>query len=126
MIALAFCEARLQYTEEDLERMYALFSRVPATLKDVQKVMIDCICEAGKEILNDPEKVKDPVCFISAILRLKYKFDQFVKNATLVAEAMGRQKLELVVDDGFHNDEDLGGKRFNQPAWRSDHFAPRL
>jgi len=66
---------------QDLERMHALFSRVPVTLKEVQKVMNDCICEAGRDILNDPEKVKDPVSFISAILSLKYKFDRFVKES---------------------------------------------
>jgi cullin 3 len=66
---------------QDLERMHLLFNRVPQTLKEVQRVMIDCICEAGKDILNDPEKVKDPVSFISAILTLKHKYDQFVKES---------------------------------------------
>jgi len=65
----------------DLERMHLLFNRVPQTLKEVQKVMIDCICEAGRDILSDPEKVKDPVSFISAILSLKHKYDQFVKES---------------------------------------------
>mmetsp|Transcript_14203 Transcript_14203/g.42309 ORF Transcript_14203/g.42309 Transcript_14203/m.42309 type:complete len:789 (-) Transcript_14203:234-2600(-) len=65
----------------DLERMYRLFCRVPQTLKEVQRVMMDCICEAGKDILADPEKVKDPVSFISAILSLKHKYDQFVKES---------------------------------------------
>jgi len=66
---------------QDLERMYLLFNRVPQTLKEVQKVMNDCICEAGRDILNDPEKVKDPVSFISAILNLKHKYDQFVRDS---------------------------------------------
>jgi len=61
--------------------MHLLFNRVPQTLKEVQRVMIDCICEAGKDILSDPEKVKDPVSFISAILNLKHKYDQFVKES---------------------------------------------
>lgn len=65
----------------DLERMFRLFCRVPQTLKEVQKVMMDCICESGREILNDPEKVKDPVVFIGAILSLKHKYDQFVKES---------------------------------------------
>eukprot|EP00928_Gymnodinium_smaydae_P013194 TRINITY_DN1481_c0_g3_i1.p1 TRINITY_DN1481_c0_g3~~TRINITY_DN1481_c0_g3_i1.p1 ORF type:complete len:776 (-),score=148.13 TRINITY_DN1481_c0_g3_i1:319-2646(-) len=66
---------------QDLERMYALFGRAPQTLKEMQRVMIDCICEAGRDILNDPEKVKDPVSFISAILALKNKYNQFVKES---------------------------------------------
>merc|ERR1719281_1371163 len=75
--AWMFCHDKVQ----DLDRMYSLFSRVPQTLKEVQRVMIDCICETGRDILNDPEKVKDPVSFISAILNLKHKYDQFVKES---------------------------------------------
>uniref|UniRef100_A0A7S1FCU5 Cullin family profile domain-containing protein n=1 Tax=Noctiluca scintillans TaxID=2966 RepID=A0A7S1FCU5_NOCSC len=66
---------------QDLGRMFQLFSRVPQTLKEVQRVMIDCICDVGRDILNDPEKKKDPVSFISAILNLKHKYDQFVKES---------------------------------------------
>mmetsp|Transcript_41983 Transcript_41983/g.94338 ORF Transcript_41983/g.94338 Transcript_41983/m.94338 type:complete len:789 (+) Transcript_41983:1-2367(+) len=66
---------------QDLERMYLLFNRAPQTLKEVQKVMMDCICSSGRDILDDPEKVKDPVSFISSILSLKDKYDQFVKSS---------------------------------------------
>lgn len=66
---------------QDLERMYQLFLRVPETLKEVQRVMRDRICDSGRDILNDPEKVKDPVSFIQAILSLKRKYDQFVKES---------------------------------------------
>ena len=48
----------------DLERMYRLFSSVSQTLKEMQEVMIDCICQSGRDILNDLEKVKDPVSSI--------------------------------------------------------------
>merc|ERR1719456_804878 len=61
--------------------MYQLFSRVPSTLKEIQKVMIDCICASGRDVLGDPEKVKDPVSFISALLTLKHKYDAFVKES---------------------------------------------
>merc|ERR1719245_1628732 len=61
--------------------MYSLFGRVPNTLKELQRVMMHCICEAGRDILSDPEKVKDPVSFISAILTLKHKYNQFVKDS---------------------------------------------
>merc|ERR1719158_2122204 len=66
---------------EDLERMFRLFSRVPQALKEVQAVMQNCICQSGRDILNDPEKVKDPVSFISAILGLKHKYALFVKES---------------------------------------------
>merc|ERR1719394_1585766 len=61
--------------------MYRLFCRVPQTLKEVQKVMMECVCVSGRDILKDPEKVKDPVSFISAILTLKHKYAQFVKES---------------------------------------------
>lgn len=66
---------------QDLERMYRLFSRAPQTLKEVQRVMNDCIVESGQDVMKDPEKVKDPVSFIQAILGLKQKYDQFVKES---------------------------------------------
>lgn len=103
---------------EDLERMYLLFCRVPVTLKEVQKVMMDCMCEAGRDVLNDPEKVKDPVSFITAILNLKYKYDRFVKESFkeskdfqlalkqafesfLNKDTRTAQYLSLYVDDQF-------------------------
>merc|ERR1719456_556868 len=61
--------------------MYQLFSRVPSTLKEIQKVMIDCICASGRDVLNDPEKVRDPVSFVQALLALKHKYDVFVKES---------------------------------------------
>jgi len=102
----------------DLERMYALFCRVPQTLKEVQKVMMDCMCEAGRDVLNDPEKVKDPVSFITAILHLKHKYDRFVKESFkeskdfqlalkqafesfLNKDTRTAQYLSLYVDDQF-------------------------
>ncbi|CAE7296283.1 CUL3A, partial [Symbiodinium sp. KB8] len=98
--------------------MYALFSRVPQTLKEVQKVMMDCMCEAGRDVLNDPEKVKDPVSFITAILHLKHKYDRFVKESFkeskdfqlalkqafesfLNKDTRTAQYLSLYVDDQF-------------------------
>ena len=103
---------------EDLERMYLLFSRVPVTLKEVQKVMMDCMCEAGRDVLNDPDKVKDPVSFITAILQLKNKYDRFVKESFkeskdfqlalkqafesfLNKDTRTAQYLSLYVDDQF-------------------------
>ena len=102
----------------DLERMYLLFNRVPHTLKEVQKVMMECMCEAGRDVLNDPEKVKDPVSFITAILSLKQKFDRFVKESFkeskdfqlalkqafesfLNKDTRTAQYLSLYVDDQF-------------------------
>ncbi|CAL1143482.1 unnamed protein product, partial [Cladocopium goreaui] len=82
------------------------------------QVMMDCMCEAGRDVLNDPEKVKDPVSFITAILNLKYKYDRFVKESFkeskdfqlalkqafesfLNKDTRTAQYLSLYVDDQF-------------------------
>merc|ERR1719498_111043 len=43
--------------------------------------MMDCILAAGRDILQDPEKVKDPVAFVLALLLLKNKYDVFVRES---------------------------------------------
>lgn len=103
---------------EDLERMFLLFSRAPEALKQVRKVMMDCICQAGRDILNHPVKAKDPVSFISAVLALHRKYNHFVKESfkenkdfqialkqafesCLNNDTRTAQHLSLYVDDMF-------------------------
>ena len=63
------CKAMFELDKrDDLRRLYQLFLRVPETLKGIHKLMTDCIKDAGKQILNDPEKAKEPVHFIEAVL----------------------------------------------------------
>ena len=55
----------------------------------VLQVMMDCMCEAGREVLKDPEKVKDPVSFITAILSLKQKSPP--------RDPMGLKMIEVII-----------------------------
>jgi len=64
---------------DDLGRMYNLFQRAHMAIKEVQEVMKECVRTAGQEIMQDPEKMKDPVSYITALIALKHKYDHFVK-----------------------------------------------
>eukprot|EP00398_MALV-I-01_sp_L67-1_P000454 gene454-936_t len=66
---------------QDLARMYHLFQRVPSTLKEIQRVMMECIENSGKEVLADPERCKEPVNFVESLLGLKTKYDVFVQQS---------------------------------------------
>ena len=74
---------------QDLERIHGLFCRVPQTLKEVHKVMIDRICAAGHEILNDPEEVRHPVSRVLTLLQLRARRAR--PNADLSSAGNGKR-----------------------------------
>ncbi len=37
--------------------------------------------DTGKELVNDPEKTRDPVAFVQQLLAEKDKYDRLVENA---------------------------------------------
>nr|XP_017236635.1 PREDICTED: cullin-3A [Daucus carota subsp. sativus] len=66
---------------EDLGRMYSLFRRVPNGLSTVRDVMTSHLRETGKQLVTDPEKVKDPVEFVQCLLNEKDKYDKIINVA---------------------------------------------
>ncbi|KAL6969584.1 Cullin-3A [Sarracenia purpurea var. burkii] len=66
---------------EDLGRMYNLFRRVPNGLSTIRDVMTSHIREAGKQLVTDPEKLKDPVEFVQCLLDKKDKYDKIISLA---------------------------------------------
>ncbi|XP_027358110.1 cullin-3B-like isoform X2 [Abrus precatorius] len=66
---------------EDLGRMYNLFRRVPAGLSIVKEVMTSFIRDTGKQLIMDPERLKDPVDFVQRLLDLKDKYDRVITMA---------------------------------------------
>ncbi|OIV90285.1 hypothetical protein TanjilG_08322 [Lupinus angustifolius] len=66
---------------EDLGRMYNLFRRVPEGLTIVKEVMTSFIRETGKQLIMDPERLKDPVDFVQRLLNLKDKYDKVITLA---------------------------------------------
>ncbi|XP_057447618.1 cullin-3B-like [Lotus japonicus] len=66
---------------EDLQRMYNLFRRVLAGLTIVKEVMTSFIRDTGKQLVLDPERLKDPVDFVQRLLDLKDKYDKIISMA---------------------------------------------
>ncbi|XP_027187618.1 cullin-3A-like isoform X2 [Cicer arietinum] len=66
---------------EDLKRMYNLFRRVPSGLTIVKDVMTSFIRDTGKQLIMDPERLKDPVDFVQRLLDLKDKYDKVITMA---------------------------------------------
>lgn len=66
---------------EDLRRMYNLFHRVPNGLSTIREVMTSYLREIGKQLVSDPEKLKDPVEFVQCLLNEKDKYDKIITLA---------------------------------------------
>ncbi|RYR64882.1 hypothetical protein Ahy_A03g010909 isoform A [Arachis hypogaea] len=66
---------------DDLGRMYNLFRRVPDGLSKIREVMTEHIKETGKQLVNDPERLKDPVEFVQRLLDEKDKYDKIINFA---------------------------------------------
>ncbi|CAN6239438.1 unnamed protein product [Urochloa humidicola] len=66
---------------EDLGRMYALFRRVPDGLSTIRDVMTSYLRETGKQLVTDPERLKDPVEFVQRLLNEKDKHDKIISVA---------------------------------------------
>ena len=66
---------------EDLGRMYNLFRRVPSGLSIVRDVMTSYIRDTGKQLVTDPDRIKDPVDYVQRLLDLKDKYDKVISMA---------------------------------------------
>ncbi|XP_044493619.1 cullin-3A [Mangifera indica] len=66
---------------EDLGRMYNLFRRVPSGLSSIREVMTSHLRETGKQLVTDPERLKDPVEFVQRLLDEKDKYDNIIHAA---------------------------------------------
>ncbi|GLJ50746.1 hypothetical protein SUGI_1080940 [Cryptomeria japonica] len=63
---------------DDLRRMYSLFHRVPTGLTTIQDVMTSHLREIGKQLVTDPERLKDPVDFVQHLLDAKDKYANII------------------------------------------------
>ncbi|CAI9096621.1 OLC1v1032812C1 [Oldenlandia corymbosa var. corymbosa] len=66
---------------EDLGRMYSLFRRVSNGLSTIRDVMTSHLRDTGKQLVTDPEKLKDPVEFVQCLLNEKDKYDKIISLA---------------------------------------------
>jgi cullin 3 len=66
---------------EDLARMYSLFQRVSNGLCLVRDEMSNHLKETGRQLVTDPENLKDPVEFVQLLLDEKDKYDKVVATS---------------------------------------------
>lgn len=66
---------------DDLGRMYNLFRRVPDGLSTLRDVMTSHLRETGKQLVTDPDKLRDPVDFVQRLLNEKDKHDKIITTA---------------------------------------------
>lgn len=66
---------------EDLSRMYSLFRRVPDGLSTIRDLMTSHLRETGKQLVTDPERLKDPVDFVQRLLDQKDKYDKIINTS---------------------------------------------
>ncbi|KAK8949402.1 Cullin-3A [Platanthera zijinensis] len=66
---------------DDLSRMYSLFRRVPDGLSTIRDVMTSHLRETGKQLVTDPDKLRDPVDFVQRLLNEKDKHDRIITAA---------------------------------------------
>ncbi|PKU65257.1 cullin-3A [Dendrobium catenatum] len=66
---------------DDLSRMYNLFRRVPEGLSTIREVMTSHLRETGKQLVTDPDKLRDPVDFVQRLLNEKDKHDKIISAA---------------------------------------------
>ncbi|KAJ8647020.1 hypothetical protein MRB53_000043 [Persea americana] len=66
---------------DDLGRMYNLFRRVPDGLSTIRDVMTSHLRETGKQLVTDPERLRDPVDFVQHLLDERDKHDKIISLA---------------------------------------------
>jgi cullin 3 len=66
---------------EDLSRMYNLFGCVTDGHLKIRGVMSSHIGESGKELVTNPERLKDPVEFVQSLLDERDKYGKIVNLA---------------------------------------------
>lgn len=71
---------------EDLGRMYSLFRRAEGGLDLLRSVMGAHLKEQGRQLVQDPERTKDPVEFVQRLLVEKDKYN------AIIAQSFGRDK----------------------------------
>lgn len=66
---------------DDLGRMYSLFKRVSTGLGLVRDIMTAHLRDTGRQLVTDPERLKDPVEFVQKLLDVKDKYDKVISNS---------------------------------------------
>ena len=66
---------------DDLGRMYKLFFWVPSGFSIMRDVVTSYIQNTGKQLVTNPERLKDPINLVQRPLDLKDKYDKIINLA---------------------------------------------
>ncbi|KXZ56311.1 hypothetical protein GPECTOR_1g274 [Gonium pectorale] len=66
---------------EDLARLYGLMRRVDNGLATVRNMLCEHVKEVGRALVTDPERTKDPVEYVQALLDMRDKYEKIVTQA---------------------------------------------
>ncbi|CAM6034376.1 unnamed protein product [Sphagnum compactum] len=64
---------------DDLGRMYNMFRRVSTGLQTIRDLMTAHLRDTGRQLVLDPERLKDPVEFVQRLLDEKDKYDKVIQ-----------------------------------------------
>ncbi|CAK9277004.1 unnamed protein product [Sphagnum jensenii] len=64
---------------DDLGRMYNMFHRVSTGLQTIRDLMTAHLRDTGRQLVLDPERLKDPVEFVQRLLDEKDKYDKIIQ-----------------------------------------------
>jgi cullin 3 len=64
---------------DDLGRMYNMFRRVSTGLQTIRDLMTAHLRDTGRQLVLDPERLKDPVEFVQRLLDEKDKYDKIIQ-----------------------------------------------
>ncbi|KAG2450508.1 hypothetical protein HYH02_005009 [Chlamydomonas schloesseri] len=66
---------------DDLGRLYSLMRRVDNGLATVRHMLCEHVKEVGRALVGDPERSKDPVEYVQALLDMRDKYERIIAQA---------------------------------------------
>ena len=88
--------------EEDLRLLYWLYRRVPGGLDSVLHITSTFIKEAGKTLMDDPERSGNPVSLVEGLLELRGRMDRNIDG-----KQRGKGRGEERRRDGEEEDQKI-------------------
>ncbi|EFJ43865.1 hypothetical protein VOLCADRAFT_83034 [Volvox carteri f. nagariensis] len=66
---------------DDLSRLYCLMRRVDHGLATVRSMLCEHVKDVGRALVTDPERTKDPVEYVQALLDMRDKYEKIITQA---------------------------------------------
>mmetsp|Transcript_11867 Transcript_11867/g.24023 ORF Transcript_11867/g.24023 Transcript_11867/m.24023 type:complete len:768 (-) Transcript_11867:48-2351(-) len=79
---------------EELRNMFDLFCLVPSTVDILRSAVCEHVKRTGRQLVQDQERVKDPVVFVKGVLEMRDKYDAVVEDAFRGEKKAGKKVKE--------------------------------